>query len=369
VINTYAEKLLTAVCYISCFWQIMGTIVICSWMLAKAPSYQSAEFVFFSTNNETGFPSIDFGYVALIGTLAAASVFTGYDTAAHVAEETVNSHESTPNAMLYSVYNAYILGIILIVTMNFCIPGHSGVSSVVSDDDDGETGLKQAYTNIWEGTVGTNTTVFFLIVVLVAIECSNCANLTSAARMVYSFSRDGALPLSNVWYNIDPKLGGPVRAIWLSILIAFLLGVPGVANTSVLNALFSLTATGLYASYFIPIFLRFTVARDTFQVEKEWNLGKYSIIVGWISCLWALFMVAVLCLPSDDPVTLSNLNYSGIVLGVVLAYALITWAFSARFWFKGIIPNTVEGEEHVAGPARQSSLQKDANNSLQNPLL
>ena len=34
-------------------------------------------------------------YVGLIGLLFAASTFTGYDTAAHVAEETTQSHKSS----------------------------------------------------------------------------------------------------------------------------------------------------------------------------------------------------------------------------------------------------------------------------------
>ncbi len=49
-------------------------------------------------------------YVALIGCLFAASTFTGYDTAAHVAEETTVSHMSTPYGMVFSVINCYILG-------------------------------------------------------------------------------------------------------------------------------------------------------------------------------------------------------------------------------------------------------------------
>jgi amino acid transporter len=100
-------------------WQIIGTIIIVTWTLVKAPQLQQPSFVFFGYNNDTGFSSM--GYVALVGTLAAASVFTGYDTAAHVSEETSESHTATPYAMLYSVYNAIVLGLLLIVGMNFCI--------------------------------------------------------------------------------------------------------------------------------------------------------------------------------------------------------------------------------------------------------
>lgn len=52
---------------------------------------------------ETNFSSS--AYVGLIGLLFAASTFTGYDTAAHVAEETTQSHKSSKD---YTFDNTYI---------------------------------------------------------------------------------------------------------------------------------------------------------------------------------------------------------------------------------------------------------------------
>ena len=328
VVNTYAEQLLTATCYLSCAWQTIGTIVIVSWTLSSAPTLQSAEFVFLDTNNQTGFKSIS--YVILVGSLAAASVFTWYDTAAHVSEETHDSHNATPRAMLLAVLNALVMGVLLIVGMNFSIPG-----GLLTDTDDG-SGFGAAYTQIWLSSVGTKPTILFLTITLVAIEFSNCANLTSAARMIYSFSRDRALPLSKVWYKIDSARGGPTRAIWLSLLIAFLFGVPGLFNSSVLSVLFSLTATGLYSSYIIPILLRITVARSSF-VPAEWNLGRHSLVVHTVAFLWGVLMIIVLCLPSVYPVAISNLNYSPLALGAILIYALTSWHMGAKRWFRGAV--------------------------------
>lgn len=340
IVNTFAETMLTALCYVSCFWQIVGTLVIVVACLAKAPSLQSAEFVFASTNNSTGFDSS--AYVVLAGCLAAASVFTGYDTAAHVAEETHQSHEATPKAMLYAVLNALVLGVLLIIGMNYCIPGND-VSSVLSNDDDG-SGVKQAYTMIWLSAVGREATICFLSITLFAIECSNCANLTSAARMVFSFARDGALPFSQVLYHIDKARGGPTRAIWFSLVVAFLFGVPGVWNSSVLSALFSLTATGLYFSYIIPLGLRITVARDVFK-QAEWNLGQHSLLLHTVGFFWGALMVIVLCLPSVSPVTMSNLNYSPLALGAVLVYAVLAWEFDAKRWFRGAVSNPLAEQQ------------------------
>jgi hypothetical protein len=116
-------------------------------------------------------------------------------------------------------------------------------------------------------------------------------------------------------------------------VLAFALGVPGLANDAVLGALFSMTATGLYSSYMIPVLLRVTISRDTF-IPAEFNLGRWSILVGWISVLWALFMLAILCLPQSQPVTLNNLNYSPVGLGCILLLAWVSWFVSARKWFK-----------------------------------
>lgn len=75
IVNSFAEVLLTGLCYLSIIWATAGILIIVIWMLIAAPTHQSAEYVFFHVNNETGFESIP--YVTLIGSLAAASVFTG----------------------------------------------------------------------------------------------------------------------------------------------------------------------------------------------------------------------------------------------------------------------------------------------------
>ena len=114
----------------------------------------------------------------------------------------------------------------------------------------------------------------------------------------------------------------------------FHLGIPGLTNPTVLSALFSLTATGLYTSYMIPILLRVTVSRTSF-VPSDFNLGKYSVPMGRISSVWAVFMVIVLCLAQDSPVDINNMNYSPVALGIVLLGAYCSWMVSARFWFRG----------------------------------
>ena len=225
IVNTFTEALLTKLCYISWVWHIVGTLLIVICMLAYAPKLQPASFVFFHYENDTGIDSQP--YVCLIGCLFAASTFTGYDTAAHVAEETTDAHASTPWGMILACINCFILGIILILGLNFSIQDFEALLN--TDDtatDDGNAALP-AYTILWQGLVGKPLTMFFLFINFVAFECSNCANLTSASRMIYAFARDAALPGSKYLYHMSDTYNCPFRSIWLCVLIAFCLALPG----------------------------------------------------------------------------------------------------------------------------------------------
>lgn len=332
IVNIYAETLLTTVSCVSAIWGTVGVFIIVIWTVMSAHTLQDSSFVFLDEgyNNDTGWTSIPF--VCMVGSLAAASTFTGYDTAAHVAEETQVSHSATPLSMIFSTINTLVVGLVLIAGMNYCV--HDYESLLPNINDDMKQQGHEAYTLLWKQTVGKEVTILFLIIVFIAIEFSNCANLTSAARMVYSFSRDEALPWSEVWYHVDVHTGTPTRAIWFTIIVAYVLCLPGLWNSEALAALFSLTATGLYTSYIIPIVLRVTVAKDNFQ-PAEFNLGEYSIRLGWFSIMWGVFMIVILCLPPTYPVTVENFNYAPIILSITLLYAFAVWCFSAKHWFRG----------------------------------
>lgn len=208
VVNIFPETVLTPMSYISAFWQIVGIMVIVIWMLIASRNHlQSPDFVFGNKgfNNDTGFTSIPF--VVFIGCLSAATTFTGYDTGSHISEETKDAHYSTPFGMIFAVISALVMGLFLIASLNFCV---QSIPSLLLSDDDSQTQGREAYTELWLQSVGYTGTVIFLFIVLIAVEFSNCANLTSAARCIYAFSRDNALPCSDIWYYVDNETESPV---------------------------------------------------------------------------------------------------------------------------------------------------------------
>jgi hypothetical protein len=72
--------------------------------------------------------------------------------------------------------------------------------------------------------------------------------------------------------------------------------------------------------------------------------------VGIVSVCWGAFMVVVLCLPQVNPTTISDLNYSGVALGAVLAYALLSWFLSANKWYKVAVEIDLANFEHSLSP-------------------
>ena len=87
------------------------------------------------------------------------------------------------------------------------------------------------------------------------------------------------------------------------------------------------------------------------------QIGRYSVLIGCIGSLWGLFMIIVLCLPQAYPYTTINFNYSPHMLGSILIYALLSWFYSARRWFKCTIVNQeLMGEINFGSVVEQSSV-------------
>jgi amino acid transporter len=159
-------------------------------------------------------------------------------------------------------------------------------------------------------------------------------------RMVYAFSRDGAVPLSRFWHKVNGQ-EVPLNAVWLSALVAFVFALPSLGSLVAFQAMVSIATIGLYISYALPIFFRITIARKTF-VPGPFNLGKYSLFIGWVAVAWVVVITVLFCLPVAYPVNKSSLNYTPVAVGGVFVLVLLYWALSARRWFKGPLVNLDE---------------------------
>jgi amino acid permease (GABA permease) len=340
VLNQFGVRLVALLNDISVWWHIVGVLLIVGVLAIKPAHHQSASFVFGHFVNNTGWSSSF--YVVLLGLLLAQYTFTGYDASAHMTEETHNAARSGPRGIVMSIIVSLIAGWVLLIGVTFAIQNYTA-----------EVGSATAVppAQIFIDAAGLTTGKLLLLIVIGAQLFCGMSSVTANSRMIYAFSRDGALPFSNFWHRVNKRTRTPTNAIWLAAAGAFILGLPYLWNPTAYAAVTSIAVIGLYVAYVTPTFLRLRQG-DNFQ-RGPWHLGRWSRLVGTTAVLWVIFITILFMLPTVDPITWSNFNYTVVAVVAVLGFAAIYWAVSARKWFTG--PRVQGTAEELAAIERELS--------------
>src|SRR4029077_2815024 len=133
----------------------------------------------------------------------------------------------------------------LLVAVTFAIPakGPSDISAFIVQ-------------SIWTDAMGTKWAEFCILIAVVAQCFCTIASTTSASRMMFAFSRDGAVPGHQLWRRVS-KRRVPVYAVFAIGVLSGLLMVPAIWNYLVGYAAGTAIAViGLYIAFVLPVFLR-----------------------------------------------------------------------------------------------------------------
>jgi amino acid permease (GABA permease) len=322
LLNQFGIRLVALLNDVSVWWHILGVLTIVG-VLAFVPAHhQSASFVFTSTFNGTGWHSTF--YVLLLGLLLAQYTFTGYDASAHMTEETHDAARSGPRGIVSSILVSLIAGWVLLIGITFAIQHYSGELGSA-------TGVPPA--QIFIDAVGATGGKLLLLIAIGAQLFCGMSSVTANSRMIYAFSRDGALPGSAFWHRVNHRTRTPTNAIWLAAAGALILGLPYLWNSAAYAAVTSIAVIGLYIAYVLPTFLRLRQGAS-FQ-RGPWHLGRWSRPIGIIAVAWVVIITILFMLPTASPIHWANFNYTVVAVVVVLGFAGIWWAVSAKNWFTG----------------------------------
>jgi amino acid transporter len=124
--------------------------------------------------------------------------------------------------MVVSVVVSVVFGFLLLLAVTFAIPDTQGVIDAGG----------YAVTYIWETSMSQGWAEFLLFIAVVAQMFCLTASLTSASRMMYAFSRDGAVPGHRIWRRISGERV-PLYAVMALGVLAWLLMVPTLWNAVV----------------------------------------------------------------------------------------------------------------------------------------
>lgn len=131
------------------------------------------------------------------------STVTGYDASCHMSEETKGASNSAANGIWQAILYSAIGGWILLLGILFAVQDADAVTASVV------TVLNQALSGPWVSTV---------LVISTVGQCF-CACMTSTTRMLFAFSRDGAVPGARLWTRLN-KSGVPLYSVALAAGLA-----------------------------------------------------------------------------------------------------------------------------------------------------
>jgi amino acid transporter len=328
-LNLFGVNLLAKLNSISAWWHMVGVGLIVV-VLAVVPRHQSAAFVFTETINNSGFSDNAFWFVFGIGLLMAQYTITGYDASAHMSEETREASRAAAWGMVMSVVVSVVFGFVLLVAITFAVPDVQGTLDAGAN----------AVLYIWTEALGEGWAVFMLVIAVIAQLFCGTASLTSASRMLFAFSRDGAVPGSRLWRQVG-RNRTPVNSVIIIGVLSWALMLPTLVNGAVGYLVgTSIAVIGLYIAFALPVILRIRAGKR-FE-HGAWSLGKHykwisPIAVAWMAFVCVLFLLPVSPngIPGAAEFDWEVVNYAPLTVGGAVLLFGGWYVLSAKRWFRG----------------------------------
>jgi amino acid transporter len=334
VVNIFRSHLLAVVNNISVWWHVAGAAIVILILVIVPDTHQSVNFVFTERINNSGFSDNSYWFLVLpLGFLLTQYTITGFDASAHLSEETHDAADGAAKGIWRSIFYSAVGGYVLLLAFVFAVQDPDAVTEAGGGID---VIFGQALPEGWH----------FIVLLISTAGQLFCATacLTSASRMTFAFSRDGAIPGSRLWSKVNPTTRIPANAVMFVTTIGVLITLPALKSIGGIPVAFlavvSVAVIGLYLAFMIPIFLRWRMG-DAFE-PGSWTLGsKYK----WMN-LVAVVEIAVISIyfilpftpagvPGNKDFDWASFNYAPLLTFGVLIVLAIWWNLSAKRWFTG----------------------------------
>lgn len=362
LVNIAGSHLVARINGISVWWHVLGVAVILVVLIVIPDKHASADFVFTERFNNSGFSNGSTGnamfwfYVLPLGFLLTQYTITGFDSCAHISEETHGAADNAAKGVWRSIFYSALFGWVLLLAITFAA---TNVDAVNKD----AAGGAYVAVSILQHALDTGWFKLVLVISTVGQLFCGAACLTSASRMCYAFSRDGAIPGWRIWSRVS-STRVPTNAVLFMAVCAALITVPAYWPASngvpvAFYAVVSIAVIGLYIAYVIPIYLRWRMG-DAFETGP-WTLGRKYKWMNPFATVWVGLITIIFILPTNpggvpwnDEFDWKLVNYAPLVTGGVILAVGIWWLVSAHNTFTGPRHTISEidaelGEPHEGG--------------------
>lgn len=306
--------------YVSIFSFITITITV---LACSSGKYQSAHFVFVQFNNNTGWKQA--GMAFIVGLINPNWCFSCLDCATHMAEEVPKPERVIPIAIMSTVAIGFGTSFCYVISMFFSIQNLDAIFASTTGSP-----ILDIYYQAVNNKAGALCLMSLLMIT--AFGC-NISSHTWQARLTWSFARDRGMPGSKYWSQVDPKLGVPLNAHFMSVCWCAVLGCLYMASETAFNSMVVGCISFLLLSYCVPVICLLKVGRNNIKRGPFW-LGKIGLFANIVVIAWTVFACVVYSLPFTMPVTQENMNYVSVVLVGYFLYMVIYWQLRGKRTFR-----------------------------------
>ncbi|KAJ5812493.1 hypothetical protein N7474_008794 [Penicillium riverlandense] len=306
---------------ISSFFSILVTT------LVRTPQMQSAQFVWTTFINESGWKSN--GIAFLTGMINPNYIYCGIDGAIHLAEECSNANTAVPFALMSTLAIGFITSFAFVIAMLYSLTDLNAVINTVTGVPIYEIWLQATQS-------GAAATLFVTLLAVIAFISLNGCQQTSS-RLTWAFARDDALILSRYIGRIHPELQVPVYALLANSAIIFIIGCIYLASSTAFNALIGTGIVLQQVSFSFPAALLLYRRRASTYLppHRPFNLGLFGWVSNAMTVAFGVITLVFYNFPAEMPVDGGNMNYTSVVIGVMAISSLLNWFVHAHMKYQG----------------------------------
>jgi amino acid transporter len=275
---------------------------------------------------------------ALIAVLAPVYIYYGFESAGDISEETKDAGRQVPRAMRLAVIWGGIASIVLTAALLLAIPGtgSAGVGEAVGGG-----------VPLILGQLPSGIQDFLLLMIIFAFFSCGTSIQGAGSRLMFSYSRDEALPASSWISRVHARFGTPVNALIVGATISALfvllvfaspatdkhflfITYPGGVNALV--ALVSFGVSGIYLSFLLTVIGAIIARSRGWVPEGRFTLGSRGMVISVVAALYLGLMLLNIVAPTGltSPRAYFNIDWITLVVMFVIAVVGAAYFVSAR---------------------------------------
>jgi urea carboxylase system permease len=284
LINALGIRIMARINSIGVTLELIGVVALVALLFAHAKRGPGAVL------HHTGAPHGSYFGLFIVSALMAAYVMVGFDSAGEVSEETREPRKTAPRAIIGALTASGIGGGLLLIAAIMAAPS-------LTDGQLAGGGLPYVLTTRLGSTVGK----IFLVDVTIAICVCTLAIQTAATRMMFSMSRDRALPFSRTLSRVNEMTGTPIAPAILTGVLSALLLLVNVGKPALFTDLTSACIVTLYVAYlFVTVPQLIARLKGTLKSSpgtSAFDLGRWGLPINIAAVLYGGLMAVNMAWP------------------------------------------------------------------------